>query len=158
VEIEYVTGDILQGSEEYLLHSCNSRGIQGSGIAKLLRDTYPENYRQYRRVYEKQNNSLDLGQCIWVDVGPRVIINGIGQENFGRDPNMVYVSYDAIQKIIQTIDDELGDEQDPIRVAMPLIGAGLGGGSWKIISEIIEDYSTGFIPVVYLLDGVIPEG
>lgn len=34
-------------------------------------------------------------------------------------------------------------------VAMSKIGSSLGGGDWKIISEIIEDESTHFQPVVY---------
>jgi hypothetical protein len=38
-----------------------------------------------------------------------------------------------------------------------LIGSGLAGGKWARISSIIETESKNFTPVVYLLDGVIPE-
>ena len=40
---------------------------------------------------------------------------------------------------------------DTLHIAMPLIGAGLGGGDWNVISEIIEEESLKFQPVVYEL-------
>ena len=157
MEIEYITGDLLDGDEEYVVQGCNAQGVMGSGLAKIIRDRHPAVYKQYFKVFKDQGDFLELGQLIYVDIGPCVIVNAITQEHFGRDPNTVYVSYDAIQKMVQQLDEDLGDPDDPIRIAFPLIGAGLGGGSWKTISEIIEDYSLGFQPVVYLLDGVIPE-
>ena len=41
-------------------------------------------------------------------------------------------------------------------VAFPLIGSGLGGGSWKKISGIIQDVFTDIVPVVYTIDGIVP--
>jgi hypothetical protein len=41
---------------------------------------------------------------------------------------------------------------------MPLIGAGLAQGKWSIISQIIEEEMTDVQPVVYLIDGIIPDG
>jgi O-acetyl-ADP-ribose deacetylase (regulator of RNase III) len=158
VEIEYVTGNILDGDEEYLVQGCNAQGVMGSGLAKTIRGRYPQVFRQYNKVYQDQGDYLDLGQLIYVDVGTRYIVNAITQQNFGRDPNEVYVSYDAMQTAIKTLNEDVGDPDKPPRIAFPLIGAGLANGSWKTISEIIEDYSTDFIPVVYLLDGEIPEG
>lgn len=157
MQIEYVTGDILDGPEEYVAQGCNSKAVMGSGLAKVIRDRFPKVYREYRRAYEDNGNFLELGDIIWVDVGPKVILNAITQENFGRDPNIVYVSYDAMQKVIQTINEELGDSENPPRVAFPLIGCGLANGSWKTVSGIIEEFSTDFQPVVYLLDGILPD-
>jgi O-acetyl-ADP-ribose deacetylase (regulator of RNase III) len=154
VEIEYITGDIFEGDEEVLIHGANAKAAMGSGIAKTIRAKYPRCYQVYVKAH--QDNGLDLGDIIWVDVGDRIIGNAITQENYGRDPDTVYVSYDAIEKVVKLIDDEFGDSENPPRIAFPLIGAGLANGSWKIISEIIEEFSTCFRPIVYLLDGVIP--
>lgn len=155
MDIEYITGNILDGEEEFLVQGCNAQGVMGSGLAKVLRDTYPEVFREYRKAYIDGGNYLELGDIVWVDVGDRMVLNAITQENFGRNSKIVYASYDAIETVIKTIDAEVGDESIP-RVAFPLIGCGLANGSWKIVSTIIEDYSTRFQPVVYLLDGVIP--
>jgi O-acetyl-ADP-ribose deacetylase (regulator of RNase III) len=40
------------------------------------------------------------------------------------------------------------------RIAMPLIGASLGGGDWNIISEIIEKACSHVKPIVYHLEDV----
>lgn len=157
MEIEYITGDIFEGDEEYVIQGCNSRGVCQSGICKVIREKYPNCYKIYFEAYRKNGNTLDLGDIIWADVGDRVIGNAITQQNFGRDPSTVYVSYDAIEKVIKTINAELGDLDNPPSIAFPLIGAGLANGSWKNISGIIEEFSETFVPVVYLLDGKIPE-
>ena len=36
-------------------------------------------------------------------------------------------------------------------IALPQIGAGLGGGSWEVISAIIESDAKIYTPVVYIL-------
>lgn len=157
MEIEYVTGNILEGDEEFVVQGCNAQGVMGSGLAKAIRDKYPKVYHEYRKAYEDGGNYLELGDLIWVDVGERIIINAITQQNFGRDPNRLYVSYNAIQMVVQALNEELGDLDAPPRVSFPLIGCGLANGSWKIVGEIIEEFSTDFQPVVYLLDGIVPK-
>ncbi len=157
MEIEYVTGNILDGPEQFLVQGCNAQGVMGSGLAKQIREDYPKVYVEYRRAYEDGDNFLALGEMVWVDVEDRIILNAITQQNFGRNPNVVYASYDAIEQVVKTIDEELGSVDSPPRVAFPLIGCGLANGSWKIVSQIIEDHSTSFQPVVYLWDGVMPQ-
>ena len=39
---------------------------------------------------------------------------------------------------------------------MPLIGAGLGGGDWNVISAIIQSECKDVTPVVYYLPGQKP--
>jgi hypothetical protein len=52
-----------------------------------------------------------------------------------------------------------GSPRLPIpQIALPLLGAGLAQGKWSIISQIIEDEATDFQPIVYLMDGLIPDG
>lgn len=95
-----------------------------------------------------------------------VILNAITQENYGRSDTR-YVSYDAIAHVFETLSLEAELTQCDAdhatlrggiirEVAMPLIGCGLANGRWSVVKSIIESHSTNFIPVVYLLDGVIP--
>ncbi len=110
---------------------------------------------------------MKLGSIIWSINEPHVILNAITQENYGRESNHRYASYDAISTVFETLNLEAALTQlDPnhanlrggriTEVAMPLIGAGLAQGSWKVIRAIIEEESHDFQPVVYLLDGVVP--
>jgi O-acetyl-ADP-ribose deacetylase (regulator of RNase III) len=144
MKIIYETGDLLKCTEAHILHSCNDRGVMGSGIAKALRDEYPEVFTEYRVIFEK--NGLALGDVIVVPTpDQKIVYNLIGQRGFGRD-GKVYVDYDAIRTGLQKV-NEMGF--DP--VAMPKIGAGLGGGDWKIIEAIIEEEFTNRQPIVYVV-------
>lgn len=159
MKIRYVHGDLLQAEERYIVHGCNAQGVMGSGVAALLRAKEPRVFTEYRKTYTAQKNRLFLGQTIWVRSDQYTYINGITQEFFGRDPNVVYADYDAIRKVMQMIDRYavVFPAWKINAVAMPLLGAGLARGDWKIISDIIEANSLHFEPVVYLLDGKIPQ-
>jgi O-acetyl-ADP-ribose deacetylase (regulator of RNase III) len=152
MKIEYLHGDALEGPETVIIQGCNAQGAMGSGFAKAIRDRHPEVYDGYRAIYERQGNRLRLGQVITVDVGSRIFANAITQEFYGRDPDVVYVSYDAMAAAYEEMDRiaisaRVGEE--PPRFAMPLIGAGLANGDWSIIAAIIEAKAKNFVPVVY---------
>ena len=160
MKIIYKHGDLMQASEDALMHGCNAQGVMGSGVAKLIRDAYPGAYTAYRDVFKAVG--LKLGDLIGADrdaYGYRhSVINAITQQFYGRDPDMVYVSYTGLRKAMSAV-PQLMHLLGPDRVlAMPLIGAGLANGKWSIISKIIEDESDDWQPVVYLQDGIIPDG
>lgn len=171
MKIRYETGDALKGPERFTCHGCNSRGVMGSGIALQVKTDYPEAFQAYRAAFEAlpdRSQGLELGATIWArGRDGRFIINAVTQKDYGRDKSIVYVSYDAVQTVIRTINaqadarnmpDAVAAGRGPIdAVAFPTIGAGLANGSWKIISEIIEAEATEFQPVVYLFDGRMPQ-
>ncbi len=150
--ITYAIGNLLESPHRLILHGCNAQGVMGSGIAKQIRKKYPQAFEEYYAAYEK--DMLWLGDVIFADCEDKIIANGITQQYYGRGGEC-FVDYEAINNVMEETHDyalKYGMEY----VAMPLIGAGLGGGSWKKISSIIEDTFTDVIPVVYTLDGKIP--
>jgi O-acetyl-ADP-ribose deacetylase (regulator of RNase III) len=46
MNIDYVHGDIFTTNCEYLIHGCNS-GIDGAGVAKMIKQKYPKAYDDY---------------------------------------------------------------------------------------------------------------
>ncbi len=161
MKIEYQTGDMLAGPEIVIVHGCNAQGVMGSGVAKAIRDRYPEAFAEYRARYDE--SGLRVGDVITVVSEERIILDAVTQEFYGRDEGRVYVSYEGLRQAMRAINDlpivrlSFDDTGVPERVAMPLIGAGLANGRWSIISQIIEEEATRFQPVVYLLDGKIPD-
>lgn len=162
--ILYRTGNMLEAEERVLLHGCNAQGTMGAGIATAIRAKWPEAYEAYRQQHAE--TGLALGTMVTAHCGDRVILNAITQERYGRDPDAVYVSYDAMRAVMRQPDltawiagltaqagQILGDGS---RVAMPLVGAGLARGRWSVIAAIMEQEARYFQPVVYLLDGVVP--
>lgn len=48
--IQIVNGDLLEANEDILGHQVNCQGVMGSGIAKILRDRYPNLYPEYKNT------------------------------------------------------------------------------------------------------------
>lgn len=148
MKIEYRQGDLFQTDIRHIVHGCNAQGVMGKGVAKIVRDLYPKAYEEYRSRC-LWNNALVLGTIQFVDCGSKVIINAITQKHFAKaynDPTR-YVSYDAVAECMAEINRQLEGQQ----LAMPRIGAQLGGGKWEILESIIEGELTDVQPVVYIL-------
>jgi len=146
MKIEYIKGDLLQTEVRHLIHGCNARGAMGSGVAKAIRDKYPQAYQDYSDTYD--NYGLDLGSIVVsVQDDGKVIHNAITQKDYGRDPSRVYVSYWAIAEVFRKI-NQWGIKE----IAMPKIGSGLANGDWNVIEAIIENTMIDTKPFVYVLE------
>lgn len=154
--IEYLVGDLAEAPERVIVHGCNAQGKMASGVAKVLRDKWPEIFPPYEKWLRDLKSAKDaVGTICPVPVGDKIIVNAITQEFYGRETSRLYVSYDGMREVIQKLNEWApywfapGQER---RIAMPLIGAGLANGSWSIISKIIEEEADAFQPVVYTLE------
>jgi len=146
MQIEYVKGNLLQTEVKHIIHGCNSHGIMGSGVAKSIRDKYPDAYKDYNNAYNSYG--LELGDVIVsVQDDGKVIHNAITQRDYGRNSSRVYVSYWAIAEVFRKI-NQWGTKE----VALPKIGAGLANGDWNVISAIIENTLIDTKPYVYILE------
>lgn len=145
-KIEYITGDLLLTDVKHIIHGCNSKGVMGSGVAKAIRDKYPQAYRDYNDKYN--NYGLELGTIVVsVQDDGKVIHNAITQKDYGRDSNRVYVSYWAIANVFRHI-ESWGIKE----IALPKIGSGLANGDWNVIEAIIENTLTKTKPIVYVME------
>lgn len=148
MKIEYREGDLFKTDIRHIVHGCNAQGVMGKGVAKLVRELYPQAYEEYRNRWLR-NSALIVGSVQFVDCGEKTIINAITQKNFAKaynDPTR-YVSYDAMAECMHAINMTIPGQQ----LAMPRIGAQLGGGKWEIVASIIESELTDVSPVVYVL-------
>lgn len=145
MKIEYRVGNILDTDARYIAHCVNAQHKMASGVAKTIREAYPKAYDDYMFC------SLFLGKVILSLNEPHNILHIVGQNNYGYD-GKVYVDYNALRVGINTLNKHIIGQP----VAFPLIGCGLAGGDWSIVSKIIEEEATWFQPIVYTLDGKIP--
>jgi O-acetyl-ADP-ribose deacetylase (regulator of RNase III) len=146
--IRYEIGDVCEASQIIILHGCNNRGVMGSGVAKSIRAKYREAFNIYRSIYEQNEHTLELGKVVWAHISPkRIVGNAITQNGYGYDGKQ-YVDYDAIRRSIQLTNDKC-KRRKLNEFAMPRIGAGLGGGDWGRISEIIMEETPDCTAVVY---------
>lgn len=152
-------GDLIANvTSGVIVHGCNAKGVMGAGIAKAIKATYPEAYRDYKAVCDGESYSWPniLGDIVSTKITDSLfVISAITQQDFGREQKR-YVDYDAVEscfkKIYRTIlsisdyrMDVLSKTQHIVtatevlpEVHFPMIGAGLGGGDWNTIAEIID--------------------
>ena len=60
VEIKY--DDLLSSKERIIVHQVNCRGVMGAGIAKQIKEKWPDVYTSYRDLLLQQDND-PLGLC-----------------------------------------------------------------------------------------------
>lgn len=123
---ELKAGDIF-------VHGCNAQGVMGSGIAKIVKDRFPEVYQEYKNC--PFNNIL--GSITYKKIDNILYINAVTQKYYGRDVTRVYVDYDVVKTVmveIITIAIEFGYN----RVVFPFIGGGLANGNREILLDIFR--------------------
>ena len=104
--MNYRKGDIfkteLMQLGVILVHGCNSRGKMGSGFAKSFAKKYPDAFKKY--VEDLESKEIGLGGISWA-AGPDgvYLASGITQLYYGRDVSHRYVSYDAIDKVMDVV-------------------------------------------------------
>ena len=135
--IEYRKGNLLDVTSGIIIHGCNSHGVMGSGVALAVKNKYPSAYELYREqcIGSKDDPSL-LGSVIVYEVNEKLMVaNMITQKDFGTHKRQV--NYGAIANGFDDLEEFYANTPE-VEFHFPKIGAGLGGGDWEVIAEIIE--------------------
>lgn len=131
VVITYKRGNLLDTPDRVIVHGCNAHGVMGAGVALAIKHRWPTAFNVYAKMHH-ETGELKLGTLIRVDCVDKEIINCITQHNYGRGAKLV--SYDAVDACMVEICSKIENAD----ISMPKIGAGLGGGHWPVIAEIIN--------------------
>jgi O-acetyl-ADP-ribose deacetylase (regulator of RNase III) len=120
-----------------LLHGCNCQGRFGAGFAGQVKDRYPSAYEVYRSYWSRSSGAV-LGTIAVCDLGNnKFIYNGFTQMFYGRNKDVVYVSYSALTSVFREASDAA--IRLDATLMFPFIGAGLGGGDPERIKQIMKD-------------------
>ena len=154
MNVEIIEGNLLDFPNDInvIAHSCNTRNIMGAGIAKQIKDRYPEAYeadtKAYDTEYDKNGQYVHwLGKFSKAEINDRkYIYNMYTQASVGEGRQ---VSYEVFWKALKRVEQDLFemnvnkheyDGSPPPVLGLPYgISCGLAGGSWGIIKAIIED-------------------
>ena len=149
--IKTIKGDLIeffkQGEFSAIAQGCNSFSTMGAGIAKQIRDNFPEAYKA--DVGDKRSPLTKLGSFSRSKVGNREVYNLYTQFEPGR--NFEYCALkSSLERLTFYLEAKSSISGLPILpIGIPLIGAGIGGGNWNVIKEIFEDSPLKFIVVEY---------
>ena len=145
MNIKYIIGDATspEGTDpRIIVHVCNDVGGWGRGFVLALSKKWKQPEQQYRAWAGGEGDlPFELGQAQFVQVEDKVwVANLLGQHGIRRRGGVPPVRYEAIQQGLQRVAEQA--TQHGASVHMPRIGAGLAGGDWNTISEIVHDELT----------------
>ena len=135
-----IQGDLIslaqRGKFDLIAHGCNCFCSMGAGLAKSIRETFPEAY--YADRLTNKGDRAKLGLCSYAHYergNPRYVVNAYTQYHWDGDGKEVLADYDAIRSCMRFIREEFSG----LRTGFPLIGAGLARGDWNTIRAIIAE-------------------
>jgi len=134
--ITTVNGNLLNVKSGVIVHGCNAQGIMEGGVAWQIRNKWPHVYEQYGLHCK---HGVRLGQVIYSVIETDLIVaNAITQDKCdGSVPRQV--DYEAVAQAMEAINEDLINGVIVGPVVFPMIGAGIGGGNWNIVSTIIDE-------------------
>ncbi len=141
-------GDVLDIETGIICHQTNcisdyANPVWGSGIALQIKNRFPKAYEACKGELRAFGN-LKLGNITFAEVKKDLfIVNMNAQKRTGSGKQ---TSYDALNDCFFRLYHEyVYKEMNAVRsceqelpICFPKLGAGLGGGDWKVISAIID--------------------
>jgi len=139
--METVNEDIFNCVEDIIVHQTNCMGVMGSGIAKQVKEKYPDVFKGYYQYCKTSTVEEILGTALICECSDgHYIANAFGQANYGKDKQ--HTDYEALKHALIEIKDFAVEKN--LSVAIPeKIGCGLGGGDWDIVFPMIQEIFDG---------------
>ena len=136
--IKYIEkGDIfnISGVSSYA-HGCNCAGAMGKGIALQFRSKYPEMYSEYKAMCK--DGIYKPGDVFDYNYGDGHIYNLGTQVSWKTKAQLEYIE-NSVERML-----ELAALDNVTKIALPAIGAGLGGLNWNDVKEILNRVSANY--------------
>lgn len=148
--VSFHAGNIIDSGADIICHQVNCQGAMNSGVAKAIRQRWPEVYTEYHQCAK----DIDIGfgdmQLSWEHMLGHIqvvylgeenghskgVINMFAQEGYGYDGRR-YTSYDAFWSCLGEIKKYIVPGKT---IAFPArIGCVRGGANWNVILTMIEE-------------------
>src|SRR4051812_47369032 len=123
--MKIINQNILDVTYGIIVQQVNCLGVMGSGLARQIRDKWPEVYTKYRKKFD--DGQWKLGDIQMFPITEQLwMCNIAGQYAYGRDKR--HTDYVALERGLM----ELNTRRNTFQVYIPWnMGCGLGGGNWQ---------------------------
>jgi O-acetyl-ADP-ribose deacetylase (regulator of RNase III) len=131
--IELRTGDIFKADADAIVNTVNCVGIMGRGIALQFKNAYPANFKAYKAACDAEQ--VQPGRMFMFETGkftPRFIINFPTKRHWKGKSRIEDIEAGLIALV-----EEI-KSRDIKSVAIPPLGAGLGGLDWDDVLPRIK--------------------
>ena len=142
--LKYIPGDLIKlalaGQFDVIVHGCNCFCTMGSGVAGAIARAPEFAPAVLADRQTMKGDYLKLGTYTYAVCPPNVtVINAYTQYDYGSSGR--HVEYLAVKNCLERVAKNFMGNNGPWRlnrIGIPKIGAGLGGGDWAIIEDIIK--------------------
>ena len=132
--ISYLRGNLLEDDAQALVNTVNTVGVMGKGIALQFKQRFPANYAAYAqacKLGQVQTSRMFMTEPGEL-TGPRWVLNFPTKQHW-RDPSRLEWVVDGLQDLRSFL------VSHPVQsIALPALGAGLGGLPWPLVRGHIE--------------------
>lgn len=132
--IELTRGNLLHADTEAIVNAVNCVGVMERGIALQFKKAWPDNFKAYALACK--NKELTPGVMFIYEIQkathPRFIVNFPTKRHW-RNASCI----EDIEAGLITLVDEI-KQRNIKSIAIPPLGAGLGGLEWSIVYEKIK--------------------
>lgn len=148
MKIIHTSGDLFLSGADALINACNTKGIMGAGIALEFKNRYPLYFYTYKKACREGNMRVGKVHVYRHGEYPRYIISFPTKDHYKDSSLLTYIE-SGMKSLVKCV-NTVGDIKS---VAVPPLGCGLGGLSWKdveplIVSEL-ENIETNTIFYIY---------
>jgi O-acetyl-ADP-ribose deacetylase (regulator of RNase III) len=138
--LKHTKGNLLDlagaGEFDIIVQGCNCFNTMGGGIAREIRERYPQAMLADDETVKGDYNKLGNWTEARANVAGFTIVNAYIQYNMSTGEDVF--EYMALGLICQKLVKAYGH----LRIGLPYIGMGLAGGDKEVIMEMIEDFAT----------------
>jgi O-acetyl-ADP-ribose deacetylase (regulator of RNase III) len=138
--IHYIVGDATQptmAGDKIIVHVCNDIGKWGKGFVLAISKRWIEPELKYKLWHQSGSMRLGMIQPVKVD-NEIIVINMVAQHGIKKHGNRHPIRYDALEFCLEKVDVFAKMNYPGATIHMPKIGAGLAGGEWSVIEQIIQ--------------------
>jgi O-acetyl-ADP-ribose deacetylase (regulator of RNase III) len=154
-----IKGNLLDAFDhcdvDVIAHQCNCFCNMGSGIAPQIAKRYPGAQAVDSATIKGDSDKLGtftravIPRTVYgYGIKEGIVYNLYGQYGYGG--NGVNTKYECLKQAMQKMQQQLKDESNEGIIGLPLIGCGLGGGDWEVVSEIINEAFTNEVHIYVL--------
>lgn len=138
----------IQGVESFA-HGCNCAGAMGKGIALEFKKKFPNMYKEYKFLCSE--GGFNLGDVYEYFTGQGYVYNLGTQLTWKKKADL-----NAIEKALYKM-MELASKTSTNKIALPKIGAGLGGLDWSDVKAVIIKVNKDFPDIeLFVIENYAP--
>lgn len=150
--LNFVHGDLFDSKAEALVNTVNTVGVMGKGLALDFKQRYPGNFELYKAACEIGLVAIGSVFITRPDdlVGPKWIVNFPTKEHWRHRSQLAWIQSGL--KDLKTFITQYGVRS----IAIPPLGAGLGGLYWPDVRALIIEVLGNLKDVEILVYGSPP--